>query len=160
MTTWQEFESEAPRLAEAARSCFTAAESHVLATLRRDGSPRVSGTEVDFRGSELFIGSMLGAVKALDLRRDGRCAIHANPGTELGGGDAKLAGVAVEVTDPAEIEALQGNSEPCHVFRLGLTEAVLTSVRDDTLVIDTWHPGRPAERIERPGNGPAVRVEV
>jgi len=35
---------------------------------------------------------MLNAVKALDLQRDGRCAIHAHPGKD---GDVKVAGIAV-----------------------------------------------------------------
>ncbi|MFF4338487.1 hypothetical protein ACFY00_00955 [Kitasatospora sp. NPDC001540] len=71
MTTWQEFEQQAPDLAPRIRARFTAHRHHVLATLKRDGSPRVSGTEVDFRGGELFLGSMAGAVKAADLRVDG-----------------------------------------------------------------------------------------
>ncbi|MGW3366874.1 hypothetical protein ACWDOR_28465 [Streptosporangium canum] len=50
----------------------------------------MSGTEVDFKGSDLLFGSMLNAVKALDLRHDGRCAIHAHPHQD---GDAKVAGV-------------------------------------------------------------------
>ncbi|MEV4241888.1 pyridoxamine 5'-phosphate oxidase family protein [Streptosporangium canum] len=79
MAPWEQFESEAGELASAVKARFQAAETHVLATLRKDGSPRVSGTEVDFKGSDLSFGSMLNAVKALALRRDGRCAIHAHP---------------------------------------------------------------------------------
>src|SRR5919109_4476751 len=100
MTNWQRFAEEAPELAEAVRAKFEAAKHHVLATVRRDGSPRVSGTEVDFYGPDLTIGSLWGAVKADDLQRDGRFALHANPGDgSMHGGDAKLAGVAVEVGD-------------------------------------------------------------
>src|SRR5437870_2394719 len=47
-----------------------------MATLRRDGSPRISGTEVQFAGEHLEIGSMPRAVKARDLLRDPRVAIH------------------------------------------------------------------------------------
>jgi len=95
MATWEEFAREAPELAAAVRARFTATKHHVLATLRRDGSPRVSGTEVDFRGADLTLGSMSGARKASDLRRDGRFALHANPGDgSMAFGDAKLAGVA------------------------------------------------------------------
>jgi hypothetical protein len=159
MTSWQQFESEAPALAAKVRAKFLAEKSHVLATLRRDGSPRVSGSEVDFKGPDLLIGSMLNAVKARDLQRDGRFAIHASPSIE-DGGDAKVSGVAREVTDPAEVKALQGNDEPAHVFRLDLSEVALTWVDADTLYIDTWQAGKPLVRFARPGNGPATRTEL
>lgn len=80
----------------------------------------------------------LGALKAQDLRRDGRFALHANPGDgSMAGGDAKLAGVAVEVAD--------------HVFHLDVREVVLTSVHTDgdRLVIEWWRPGQEVVRTER-----------
>ncbi|MFF4992487.1 pyridoxamine 5'-phosphate oxidase family protein [Streptosporangium saharense] len=149
MATWQQFEREAGELASVVRARFEASKSHVLATLRKDGSPRVSGTEVDFQGPDLSFGSMLGAVKALDLRRDGRCAIHAHPHDD---GDAKVAGVAVEITDPDEKRAYTTGNEPpgdFHAFRLDLHEAVLTSVEGNELVIRLWHPGQPVRVIRR-----------
>lgn len=122
MATWQEFAAAAPSLAERVHRRFASAETHILATLRRDGSPRVSGSEVDFREGSVYLGSMLDAVKARDLRRDGRFALHAAPGDPAAGGDAKLAGVATEVTDPASLaqaEAVAG----------GATCSTLTSER-------------------------------
>jgi Pyridoxamine 5'-phosphate oxidase len=83
--------------------------THVLATLRRDGSPRVSGSEIACLGSDLSFGSMPNAVKALDLQRDGRCALHAHPSSD---GDAKVAGVAVEVTGEAKSAYLTGDESP------------------------------------------------
>jgi len=128
---WQEFSDHAPELAAAVRARLVATKHHVLATLRRDGSPRVSGTEVDFVGEDLILGSMWQAVKARDLQRDGRYALHANPGdSSMEGGDAKLAGVAVEVPAPPG----QGSNDPVapsHRFRLLLTEVVLTRVHPD-----------------------------
>ncbi|MFB7943381.1 pyridoxamine 5'-phosphate oxidase family protein [Kitasatospora phosalacinea] len=156
MTTWQEFEQQAPALAPRIRARFTAHRHHVLATLKRDGSPRVSGTEVDFRGGELFLGSMSGAVKAADLRRDGRCALHSNPGpgTDMPGGDAKLSLLAVELTDPAEIAAYEAGLPepppgPYHAFRLEVTGAALTEVVGDHLEISSWRPGRAVRTVER-----------
>ncbi|MFI5915139.1 pyridoxamine 5'-phosphate oxidase family protein [Dactylosporangium sp. NPDC051541] len=140
MATWQAFEDEAGELAAEIRKRFEAAETHVLATLRKDGSPRVSGSEVDFRQGQLSFGSMLGARKARDLQRDGRCAIHAHP---FDGGDAKVSGLAVEVVG-AEKAAYTTGSEPggdFHAFRLELEEAVLTAVEGDELVITHWRPG-------------------
>jgi hypothetical protein len=144
MATWQQFSEEAPELAKAVRARFESAKHHVLATLRRDGSPRVSGTEVEFRGNDLVLGSMEGARKARDLQRDPRYALHANPGpdTSMTGGDAKVSGRAVEEVVP------DGGS---HLFRLELDEAVLTSVDQGRglLIIQSWRPGQPLRRSER-----------
>jgi hypothetical protein len=154
--TWGTFAADAPELAAAVESRLTAAKHHVLASLRRDGGPRVSGTEVVLRPPDLLLGSMPEAVKAKDLQRDPRFAVHANPGDgSMEGGDAKLTGLAVEVTDPDEIATLMDDVPappgPMHLFRLQLTEVVLTSLHPDgdRLVIELWRPGRGVERTER-----------
>ncbi len=151
MTSWKQFEQEASDLAAEIRARFEAHETHVLATLRKDGSPRVSGSEVDFTNDNLSFGSMLHAVKARDLQRDGRFAIHAHP-TESG--DAKIAGVATEVVAQSEKDAMRTGQEPpgdFHAFVVDLTEAVLTSVDQDAqeLVIQLWRPGQGVTVIRR-----------
>ncbi|KNB53222.1 pyridoxamine 5'-phosphate oxidase family protein [Streptomyces caatingaensis] len=149
MATWEQFESEAADLASTVKARFEKAATHVLATLRKDGSPRVSGSEVAFLGPDLSFGSMPDAVKALDLRRDGRCAIHAHPDGE---GDAKVSGTAVEVTDPEEKKRYTTGTEPpggFHAFRLDLREVVLTVVEGGELVVRLWRPGRPVETFRR-----------
>lgn len=111
MRTWTQFATDAPELAERARAVLTSTTNAVLATLRRDGSPRVSGIDPFFAEGELWIGSMPGARKGQDLRRDPRVALHCIPwesrrvreGREApGDADAKLTGRAVLVTDPLE----------------------------------------------------------
>lgn len=155
MTSWHVFAEEAPELATAVRARLEATKHHVLATLRREGAPRVSATEVAFQGDDLLLGSMWEAVKARDLQRDGRFALHANPGDgSMAGGDAKVSGVAVEIVEPerrTEFEAQAKPPPPYHLFRLDLDEAVLTSLHPDgdRLVIETWRPGQPVHRIER-----------
>lgn len=156
MTSWQQFTDEAPHLAAAVRARFEAHTHHVLATLRSDGSPRVSGTEVQFHGADLTIGSMWGALKARDLQRGGRCAVHAHP-TEpsMAGGDAKVTARAVEVTDAGELGAFAEATGPppgdFHLFRLVLDEAVHTVVADDGehLLIRLWRPGRGVTEFRR-----------
>ncbi|GAA3386585.1 pyridoxamine 5'-phosphate oxidase family protein [Cryptosporangium minutisporangium] len=155
MAKWEQFSAEAPDLAAAIKARFTATKHHVLATLRADGSPRVSGTEVEFRGPDLIFGSMWQARKALDLRRDGRMAIHANPGDgSMEGGDAKISGVAVEVVAEAELSAFgddQHPPEPSHLFQIDIREAVLISVDHERnlMIVELWRPGRPVQRTER-----------
>ncbi|GAA0507603.1 pyridoxamine 5'-phosphate oxidase [Saccharopolyspora subtropica] len=155
MTTWQEFAAEAPELAAAVRKRFAAARHHVLATVRRDGSPRVSGIEVAWRGPDLTLGSMPGSRKALDLLRDPRCALHANPGDgSMADPDVKVSGRAVEVTGAehrAWVAEVQPPSEDSHLFRLDLTEVVSTGVADDQthLVIRLWRPGQGVRTFRR-----------
>ncbi|MEU9074313.1 pyridoxamine 5'-phosphate oxidase family protein [Kitasatospora sp. NPDC004745] len=154
MATWQDFEQEAPDLAPLVRARFEAEKHHVLATLRKDGSPRVSGTEVDFVGADLMLGSMYGSAKARDLQRDGRFALHAHPGGErMEGGDSKVSGRAVEITDETELAAYAADlpeppPTPFHAFRLELEQVVHTAVGEGHLWVLNWHPGRPVQRIQ------------
>ncbi|XVU24296.1 pyridoxamine 5'-phosphate oxidase family protein [Actinoplanes sp. CA-054009] len=141
MATWAEIEKDAPVFARRVRALFDAGTNKTIATLRRDGSPRISATEAVFQSGELTFGSMPGAVKLMDLRRDPRIAMHAPtleppPGApETGPGDAKVAGRAVETS-------------PAGSFRLDIHEVVLTYVGTpaDHLVIETWHTGRGHQR--------------
>lgn len=145
MTSWQEFEEAAPELAAAVGGRLWATKHHVLATLRKDGSPRVSGTEVEFTPPDIFMGSMGGSKKAKDLVRDPRFAVHANPGDgSMEGGDAKISGTVIEVPEPS--------SHPgSHRFLISIDEVVLTSLspKMDCLVIQIWKPGKPVRRVER-----------
>ncbi|WP_037681269.1 pyridoxamine 5'-phosphate oxidase family protein [Streptomyces griseus] len=152
---WATFAAAEPDLAALVQERFGAFTHHVLATLRKDGSPRTSGLEVRFLNGELWLGMMPSSLKALDLRRDPRFALQANPGegTGMGGGDVRIGGGAVEVDDPAvkgvyikEVEP----PEPFHLFRTELTEVVRTYVEDDKyLVTQVWKPGEPVRTLRR-----------
>ncbi|MER6556366.1 pyridoxamine 5'-phosphate oxidase family protein [Streptomyces sp. NPDC001027] len=153
--TWAAFAAAAPDLAKITRERFEAFRHHVLATLRRDGSPRTSGLEVHFVGGELWLGMMPDSLKALDLRRDPRFSLQANPGegTGPGDGDVRVTGRAVEVDD-ARVKAAYVKEveppEPFHLFRTELTEVVRTYVEDDTyLVAQVWKPGEPVRALRR-----------
>jgi hypothetical protein len=161
MASWREVEQEAPDLADRARGLFDAHKHKTLATLRKDGSPRISGTECDIVEGELLFGGMWLSVKARDLRRDPRFALHSGSDDPPGwSGDAKLAGVVEEIEDDQRKRALvaaQGNDPDSevfgqfHLFRADITELVVTRLNDarDKLVIESWHPGRGVERRER-----------
>ncbi|MBW3647849.1 MAG: pyridoxamine 5'-phosphate oxidase family protein [Actinobacteria bacterium] len=150
---WAELEQEAPKLAAAVRACFAVRKHCTMATLRADGSPRISGTEVQWEGGALWVGSMPGARKARDLQRDGRVAVHSptvDPpeGEESSwAGEAKVAGIAVEVG--VESDAAPGPEPDSHRFRIDLTEVVHTRVEGDGLLITSWHPGRGVQERRR-----------
>lgn len=151
MASWNDVAAANAALAEGVRKTFAVRKHATLATLRRDGSPRISGTEVEFADDgEIYLGMMPGSRKALDLRRDPRLALHCptvdappdRPDAWLG--DGKISGRAVEVSDPARTDAE-------HRFRVDVEEVVLTRVGTpaDHLVIESWHPGRGLQRIAR-----------
>lgn len=150
MASWGEFAAAEPVFAERVLERFTVRKHSTLATLRRDGSPRISGTEVSFASGELSLGMMPGSLKGRDLQRDARLALHSpteDPSEDdpsSWGGEAKIAGRGVEVTDPNQRG--EGNG-----FRVEITEVVLTRVGEpaDHLVIESWHPGRGVERRQR-----------
>jgi Pyridoxamine 5'-phosphate oxidase len=76
MARWSEVTAAAPELAGKARALFDAHRHKTMATLRKDGSPRISGTEATFADGDLWLGAMHHSLKALDLRRDPRLALH------------------------------------------------------------------------------------
>ena len=58
MTAWQDIERAAPEFARRVRALFEARRHKTIATVRADGSPRISGIEAAFDGAELVFGSM------------------------------------------------------------------------------------------------------
>ena len=161
-TPWREVEAAVPELAAAVRAAFDAHKHKVLATLRADGSPRLSGNEATFLDGELWLGMMPQSRKALDLRRDARLELHSAPvDVELKHGDARIAGRAVEETAPDAIAAFVAASteehdgteppEPFHLFRVDIGEIVLIRIGDpaDHLLIESWTPAEGYRRVER-----------
>jgi hypothetical protein len=148
MASWRQVEVEAPELAARARVLFDANKHKTIATLRRDGSPRISGSEIIFADGELWFGSMWRAVKALDLQRDPRFALHSASDGDDFQGDAKVAGRAEEISsDDVKQAVVQGNAPPgpMHLFRADVTELVVVSVGGDPpdhMLIESWHAGR------------------
>ena len=158
MARWQDIVESAPEFAAAARGRFEARVHKTIATLRADGSPRISGIEAFFGGGDIWIGSMPNARKALDLRRDPRYALHSGSEDPPDWpGDAKLSGRAEEITDQdrrVELFRAVGSDPPSsdsHLFRLEVEEAVLVGLSEarDRLVLQLWRPGRPLKTIER-----------
>ncbi|MEA2655589.1 MAG: hypothetical protein QOI23_954 [Chloroflexota bacterium] len=147
MASWAELEAAEPEFASRVRALMTSRKHLTMATLRRDGSPRISGTEVKFSEGVLEIGSMADAVKALDLRRDPRVAIHGPTDDPPEGrpagwqGEAKVAGTAVEVD----------SGGAAHRFLIDIQEAVITHLNEagTRLVVESWNPARGYTSMER-----------
>ncbi len=157
MATWDDITAAAPELAQAVRRLFEAHTHLTIATLRKDGSPRISGIEAQFLEGDLWFGSMPDALKARDLQRDPRFALHSGTGDASDWhGDAKVAGRVDEVTEPDRRQAIfaamgQADSGESHLFRAELSEVSTVRLGEpaDHLVIDSWREGEEPKRIKR-----------
>lgn len=152
MPPWSAVVSAEPEFAWRVRALFEAGRHKTIATLRADGSPRISGIECEFTDEELRFGSMPGARKGADLHRDPRFALHGptfhpEPGKEgEWRGEAKIAGLAI-AAGPIVVEG----SAQGEMFVADITEVVVTGLNEDAsrLVIESWTPRGGLVRIER-----------
>lgn len=150
MTTWADVERAEPEFAQRVRELFDAHRHKTIATLRADGSPRISGIEAAFGDGQLSFGSMPNARKGADLRRDPRFALHSATVDPVDGseaqwpGEAKIAGRAVYAGPTTE--APDGD-----LFHADIAEVVHTHLDDKAtkLVVEWWTPTHGMRRIER-----------
>ena len=138
--TWSRFATEAPALAEAVHRRFVANRHHVLGTIRPDGAPRLSGTEVDVGDGGIRVGMMDGARKRVDIAVDDRVEIHSAPtDADLVEPDVKVGGRLEHLGPVAEIGG--------DWFGLVLTHVSAVHVEGEELVFDMWHHERgPTQR--------------
>jgi hypothetical protein len=113
MTTWAQVEIEAPEVAAVVERLWpgivalhrrevvpeqtSAFAISYLATVRKDGSPRLHPFCPVLAGGRLFAAIPRSSPKGWDLRRDPRCVIHALPGRE--DDELCIRATAFEVTD-------------------------------------------------------------
>lgn len=148
---WRDVTAAAPELAAKVRARFEAHGLALLATLRRDGSPRISAVETLFGEGELWIGMMPGSLKAKDLLRDPRLALHsATVDKMVADGDAKLSGLALHVEDEDTFEGYRKASggapafslDGMHLFRVDVRETSHLMPAGDHLDVEWWsEPG-------------------
>jgi hypothetical protein len=155
MPRWITIEQQEPAFAARVRALFEAGRHTTIATLRADGSPRISGIECEFVEGDLRFGSMPGARKIADLVRDQRFALHGptfhpEKGKEKEWpGEAKIAGRAIPagaIRADATLDQPDGE-----LFVAEITEVVVTGLNADAtrLVIEFWTPERGLQRVER-----------
>jgi Pyridoxamine 5'-phosphate oxidase len=163
MARWQDLVDSEPAFAQAVQARFDANRHKLLGTLRKDGSPRISGIETTFKDGDVWLGMMPESMKLKDLQRDPRYVLHTSsedPG-ENGinwSGDAKISGCAEEVTDPQERRRVLQDAptagyapEDVPLFRLEIDEAVVLRIGEpaDHMVVELWRPGQPLKSTRR-----------
>jgi hypothetical protein len=150
MRAWKDVEQAAPDFAQRVRALFDAHRHKTIATLRADGSPRISGIEAVFEDGNLVFGSMSNSRKGADLRRDPRFAMHSATVDPIEGseghwpGEAKIFGRAIAArptTDPSDGD----------LFHADIVEVVLTHLNAEAtmLVVEWWTSTHGLRRIER-----------
>lgn len=158
MASWEEVVNAAPELAAKVQGRFDAHGLALIATVRRDGAPRISGIEPLFAGGEVWLGMMPSSVKAIDLLREPRCALHsATEDKDVKRGDAKLMASAEAVEDQATfdryIQATGGESQATldsfHLFRLDINQISYLIPAGDHLDIEWWTEDDGYKKIER-----------
>ncbi len=150
MTAWQDVEQAEPEFAQRVRALFDAHRHKTIATLRVDGSPRISGIEAAFEDGELCFGSMPNARKGADLRRDPRFALHSATVDPVEGSEAQWPGEA-KISGRAIAAAPTTDGSGGERFRADIAEVVHTHLDEAAtmLVIEWWTPAHGLRRIER-----------
>lgn len=155
MPAWKTIVASEPEFASRVERLFDAGRHKTIATIRADGSPRISGIECEFSREDLRFGSMIGARKGADLKRDPRFALHGptfhpEEGEEAEWpGEAKIAGRAILV---GPITTDDASDQPDgEMFVTDITEVVITSLNADAtkLVVESWTSARGLVRVER-----------
>ena len=128
MATWTEFAESAPEMAELGERLRAEFGLAFLATIRKDGSPRLHPVCPFVVRGRLFIATHPESPKRLDLARDGRYVIHALPGKD----DAEflIRGIARRVTDDqtrASVGDAAGHTISDHdwIFEYDIQEAMM-----------------------------------
>ena len=156
MASFADAERVEPDLADRVRAILSSTTNAVLGTIRRDGSPRLSGADPYFHDGQLRIWSMPQARKGQDLRRDPRVALHSIPwdsrklregAADVGAADAKVSGTAVLATDAGDLTAFRTwlksergfePPEDWDLFTIDIDALTVISADGGQLVIDRW----------------------
>ncbi|MFC4373185.1 pyridoxamine 5'-phosphate oxidase family protein [Nocardia halotolerans] len=162
MTTWSQFTAQAPSISALfLRRHRATGNLCMLATLRADGSPRISPIEPMIFEDMLVLAGMPGTRKFDDLARDPRFCLHtATIDTNVSEGDAKLFGTVTDLKDESvharfaeklfQDSGLDIRSEKFdHFYIADLTGASTVEVEDDHLDITIWKPGRPESVVRK-----------
>jgi len=162
MTTWTEFTERAPRIAAVfTRRHAATGNLCLLATLRSDGSPRISPIEPRVFEDQLLIIGMPNTTKFRDLDRDPRFCLHtATVDPHVSDGDAKLFGAVTDVRDGDLHQRFAGalfeetgmdlrGQEFDHFYAADLTGASAVEIVDGHLDITVWKPGEPEQVVRK-----------
>jgi hypothetical protein len=155
MAHWGVFAGEAPHISEVfTRRHAATGNLCLLATLRSDGSPRISPIEPRIVEEHLVLVGMPGTTEVRDLGRDPRFSLHtATIDPYVGEGDAKLSGVVENLQNPdlhrrfaddlfeaSGFDLRDQDFDPFYVA--DITGASAAELVDNRLRLTIWRPGQ------------------
>jgi len=113
MVTWKEFAAAEPEMARAGRSLLNQFSVGLafLATVRKDGAPRLHPVCPVLSDDRLFVLITPTSPKRHDLLRDGRYALQTFPQPKPGSDEFYVAGKALPVDDEATRAAVLGDAK-------------------------------------------------
>ena len=144
-----------PRLATTAHARLVEPGVVLVATVRRDGSPRLSPVEPLVLEGDLMLSMLWQSYKARDLLRDPRMLVHSIvTGRDGSDGELKLRGTASEERDPARQQryaeavaaTLGWRPEPgrFHLFSVDISDVTFIRYDEPTgdQFVASWPPSR------------------
>ena len=151
---WKAIEQAEPEFAGRVWRLFDAGRHKTIATLRADGSPRISGIECEFKDGDLRFGSMTGALKGPTSSGTPDSPYTAPPSTLRGQG-VRLAGRGEDrrPSHPCRpVNTSEASEQPDgEMFVADITEIVITGLNAEAtkLAVESWTPERGLRRVER-----------
>jgi hypothetical protein len=141
--SWKTLESQSPEIAEFGRVRLHNKVAY-LATVRKDGSPRVHPFTPIIGEGHFFVFMEPTSPKGHDLRRDGRFAVHCSVSDTSGeSGEFIATGRAKFIEDP-ELRALAVRISPYNpaeryvLFEFDLESVVMTEYESGEAVHKRW----------------------
>lgn len=145
---WEQFEVEARELPMIARNLLQSPGMALIGTIRRDGSVRISSSEVTIVDGCLYVGMMWTSHKARDLLRDPRIlvrsAICSNRGDER---ELSLRGRALPVDEETTrrrfvTAARTPWRDRFHLFEVDIHEVALVEYGRGKQRVRVWPAGK------------------
>ena len=141
--SWRDLEQNTPELAAFGESRLHGQVAY-LATVRKDGSPRVHPVTPIIGQGHLFVFMEPTSPKGHDLRRDGRYALHCAVGDTGGtGGEFTVSGQAQFIENP-DLRALAVQLAPYApadryvLFELSIDSALSTVYEGEGITRQRW----------------------
>jgi Pyridoxamine 5'-phosphate oxidase len=154
---WTEMERRQPHLAAVGRQRLIEPGVLLIATIRRDGTPRLSPVEPFVMDGDLLLSMLWQSMKARDLMRDPGILVHSIV-TSRDGGEFKIRGTARPEDDPlvqhryatSVVASLGWQPDPgrFHLFSIDIDNVVYIRYDDTTgdQYLAAWPPGRESVR--------------
>lgn len=139
MASWDTISTGAPSLAAQIHARFAGHAHHILGTIDKSGSPRLSGINLMWDEGIVWFGCMPNSRKIVDIDRDPRIAVHSAPlSVELDGGDARISGRAHSLEASRVMSWRPDTPADGVFFGIDIEKVHLAEVQGKDLKVSMW----------------------